>query len=861
MKLNFKILFVVVSLFITAQNSFARVTNHIDSFETTSGIVFGVDKYCKIERTNEYYTKGKFSVKLSFDTNDLTAVRNFFLPVVSIDRKNDESLLFDAYNKSGNDIILFYKIFFASNKNVEVSTKLIRHKNTTVEIPFALVRTNTSTISGYQFYITNSTKNCVVYFDNFRTELSSYTPFKKIAYLDLTEDFLPTGIFFFSRGISGQIFKNTIPMLFEKINKINLFAAKGESICYPLSFRTDKKQNQVSVNLSNFISKETNKLSLTTSIGKVGFMDKKLSYDSKFYVADMPMYIETGNSFSNLPAKTTRTFWLTLNIPKTAESGDYTANIYFESIIGVVTNKNTIPVLLDILPFSLDEDSLNKNSVLNCDPENIKPETGRYVSGFFKEYSGSNDIVITSTRKIQGDALDDFDGSEGDRTAIFLSNKISIAYYAACAGDNDLKYLAELRKFINKSESQNSQTNEIKSAVKNIKYLLKSLKTTPPLDVASKWTAMLTKEQVNLVGKPYDTTAVAFVTGEQKLPNGWSSKDYDRVRKTLADDIVSLMKTSDTNLVSTNKPAKISYVESISIPLSRGKTKKKKSDTVYSVRELSSMPKTDGAIGKEEWGNALKIKRFSRISGESKNDAHTEARLGWYGSNFYILVMCYENNNNDLVELYIKPGNENKIWNKFSINSSGKEKNIKSDGKLCTQSINVQSAKTNDLWCVEFEIPLTNCLVHSSDFGLNICCKNNENTFAWKRFNKNRLKFAHIKLDGAEKIVDTLINPIKTQPLKIISSDAFAFGKKDFISVETEWVGDRRLLKKSNMKYKLVGNDGKEYTTFASKSPVPRQKVYLKLNNFVPGIYKLYIILMDSNNEEISSAKSKIKII
>jgi len=321
-----------------------------------------------------------------------------------------------------------------------------------------------------------------------------------------------------------------------------------------------------------------------------------------------------------------------------------------------------------------------------------------------------------------------------------------------------------------------------------------------------------------------------------------------------------LMKKDGTNLVLTPPTAKISYVESISIPLSRGKTKRKKSDTVYSVRELSLMPKTDGVIDKNEWGNALKIKRFSKISGEGKDDAHTEARLGWYGSNFYILVICYENNNNDLVELYIKPGNENKIWNRFSINSSGEEKNIKSDGKLCTQKINVQSAKTNDLWCVEFEIPLTNCLIHSPDFGLNICCKNNENTFAWKRFNKNRLKFAHIKLDGAEKIVDTLIDPIKKQPLKIISSDAFAFGKKDFISVETEWVGDRRLLKKSRMKYKLVRNDGKEYTTFASKSPVSRQKVYLKLNDFAPGIYKLYIVLMDSNNEKISSVNAKIKI-
>ena len=34
-------------------------------------------------------------------------------------------MLFDAYNRSGSDIILFYKIFFASNKVTEASTKLL----------------------------------------------------------------------------------------------------------------------------------------------------------------------------------------------------------------------------------------------------------------------------------------------------------------------------------------------------------------------------------------------------------------------------------------------------------------------------------------------------------------------------------------------------------------------------------------------------------------------------------------------------------------------------------------------------------------------------------------------------------------
>ena len=861
MKIVFKIVLIVALLFFFAQSSFAWVTNHIDSFETTSGILFGVDKYCGIERANKYSTEGKFSVKLSFNTNYQDVVRNFFLPEVTNNKKIDESLLFDAYNKSGKNIILFYKIFFAGNKNVEESTKLIKYKGTTVEIPFALVRTNIATITGYQFYITNNVKEGSIYFDNFRTERASFAPFKKIAYFDLSEELIQTDNFYFTRGLLGQVFKNTIPLPFEKIKEIKLTAAKGEMINYPFSFRTDKKQKSISVNLSDFISKETNIFPLTTSIGKVKYLDKRLTYDSKFYVADMPMYIEKGNSFTNLNARTTRTFWFTLEIPETAEPGGYTANVIIDSVTGGITNKNTIPVSLCVLPFAVTENLLSKEIVYNCDPESIKPEIGRYVSGFFKISGGSNGIIKTSPHKIKGDVLDDFDGNAGDRTTVFTSNKISIAYYAACAGNNDLQYLEILNNLLKNRASQKTHLEEIKFAEENIKYLIGSIKTTPPINVASKWTAMLTKEQVDLIGKPRDTTAVAFVTCEQKLPNGWSSKDYDRARVLLANSISGLIKESDTNLVSTSFPSRISFLRSISIPLSRGKARKKKRDTVYSVRELFSIPELDSEVNKKEWRNSLKVKRFSKIDGKNNTDTHTEAWLGWYDSNFYVQVNCYESkNNDDLVELYIKPGNENKIWNKLSVNSDGVKKSIKSDGKLWIQNIDVQSAKNDDCLSVGFSIPLSNCLTHSSDFGLNICRKESGNTYAWKAFTKNRLKFSHIKLNGAEKIVNTLIDPIKSEPLKIISSDAFAFGNEDFISVEAEWDGERRLLKKSSFEIKIIGIDKKEYITRVTTPPLPRQKIYLKLNDFIPGIYKLYVVLMDSSKEVISTAETKIKI-
>jgi len=40
-----------------------------------------------------------------------------------------------------------------------------------------------------------------------------------------------------------------------------------------------------------------------------------------------------------------------------------------------------------------------------------------------------------------------------------------------------------------------------------------------------------------------------------------------------------------------------------------------------------------------------------------------------------------------------------------------------------------------------------------------------------------------------------------------------------------------------------------------------RQKIYLKLNDITPGIYKLYVDLIDMDGKITSSANTKIKIL
>ena len=812
----------------TAQLSFASLTNLIDNFDSLPRVVFGIDNSCRVQVTNKFFTKAN-ALELSFSSNSFLQTKNFYIKAPNLKYEKNDSLYFDVYLKARKNLTLFYEIFFNSNKYVSSSTRLARRKKTTVEIPVALSRGGFKSISLFRFFITNDTKNVRLYFDNFRMEKSSFSPFEKISYFELADDFSFTGLFFFSRGILSHVFKNTNPFSFEKIEKINLCAAKGETLFFPLSFKTSKERDKVFLRISDFVTKETNNLSAKIKIGVVEFLDKRLSSDSKFYIAELPTYVQQNNFFTNIPMREARTFFIEIFIPNTAKAEIYHGDFFITSVTKSLTNKYQIPVNLRVFPFAIAAVQTT-NLILNCDMECLKPEVDRYASGFFID---SNNIVKTLPQEIRGDAFDDFDRARGDCVRVYPQERKAIAAYAINAGKIDLQYL--------------------KRANKRFK---KKMKTTPPLSSASKWTAMLTKEQVKLTGKPYDKKAAVFVAGEQELPNGWSKKDYERARVLLARNIIEKnngLQSNDT----TSAPPELAVVAAIAIPLSRPEKKKQKSETVYSVRELLLPPLIDKNFDKAKWRTALKIKKFNLISG-AEDDVMTEAQIGWHGSNFYIFVNLFDITEKELADIYLKKGNKNKTWEKYSVNYyTSKLIATKSDGKTFESDVKFCVGKSK----IKIEIPLTNCLLHSEDFGLNICRQSDGNYFAWKSFNKNKIKFAHIKLDGADNVISSLIEPLKKEPLKIIQSDAFAFGAEDVVSLEITWDGARNILNRNYLKFKFIDSKGKITTGNYKGKILPRQKIFLKLKNFPPDIYTIAVELTDSVNTVINSSKTKIEII
>ena len=851
MKNKVKSLCFFTLILILTRYAFAGNSNLIDSFESPKGIVIGIDKYTRARITNDYFNNKNKVLKLSFGTNNFEKNKNFFLSADLLKPVKNNSLLFDVYTHSPRDITLFYKIYFASNKFVCARTKLIKRKKTTVEIPFALARSAFDSIFEYKFIITDSTEKVDLYIDNLRTEKSSYLPFKKIAYFNLVQPSRQIAPVFFSRGVAEPVFKNSTPFAFEKLKEISLFAGKGEMINYPLSFFITKNEDKTSLKLSNFISSTSNRLNETLSIGTVKYLDKRLAIDSDYYISDVPVYVENGNLFSNIPSNSVRTFWININVPESAKPDIYNNEIIISCIAGGITNQNVIPIKLQVLPFVISSE-FKTNIVLNCDSACIKPEVDRFALGFFND---TNNVIKIISQKIVGDPFDDFDVNRGDAVSVFPSNNVSIATYAAYQGIIDKEYLTILKQLISKNPNSSQSAN----ALNDINYLLKSLKTTPPLDVASKWSALLTKEQAKLTGKKYDTNAIAFVVGEQKIPNGWTKKDYDRARLMIAKNIVAILTSATNYNSSTTAVPTISVEASVSIPLIRKKIKKKVAKTVYSVRELPAKPVINGKFDDDEWRRALKIKQLTQISGEKTGASETEAKLGWYESNLYIFAICNDMNETELFDIFIKP--ENKNWEKYSINQNGKLRVLKSDGKSSRSYAKSATFTTNNKAQFEFEIPLTNCLTCNEEFGLNISRRDGKNIFAWQPFKKNKLKFKNIKLDGAEKIVESLTVPLKQSPLKIVACDAFALADEDIIAPEIIWEGERKILKKCKLKFLLSSENNIQYSTMSSLQVYSRQIVYLKLKDFSPGKYKLTVELIDSGGKPVSSFDTIIQIV
>lgn len=310
---------------------------------------------CLVERVQEHATDGAWALKVTFKGNEQDTWPGLIVDVAdqALDRRSIVS--FDVYNPQAEAVGLSYRIDGADGNNTFGGATLAPEANTTVEVWMSshVGDGETAGITRIFPYIRMPRQDYVLYFDHFRIE-SMEGRFARMAYAEIADEIAAPSATatLFLRNELSHVFPNSLPWPGEIAEALALFAAPGETEPLAISFRTHAAIGEASVTVPDLQCESAASLpAAAVELGRVRYLDKKVTYSSKEYVADMPTYIEPGNTFQDLPADTTRTFWLRFRVPPDAAPGQYRGVVRFQFDDAA----QELPLTLTVLPFALPE--------------------------------------------------------------------------------------------------------------------------------------------------------------------------------------------------------------------------------------------------------------------------------------------------------------------------------------------------------------------------------------------------------------------------------------------------------------------------------------------------------------------------
>lgn len=159
------------------------------------------------------------------------------------------------------------------------------------------------------------------------------------------------GYVLFKRPITTPVYTNTIPAWYERLNKLDGFATRGEFETLTFSIYPQRKLQKLQVTASN--------LKQVDGSGELKGVDVRLctywnmrypGYTSKKTMRRNPEFMEKVD-FHSSPAKECQRYWLTLKVPKNADPGIYTGTV---TVQGEGYGKAIeIPVKFRVLDFKL----------------------------------------------------------------------------------------------------------------------------------------------------------------------------------------------------------------------------------------------------------------------------------------------------------------------------------------------------------------------------------------------------------------------------------------------------------------------------------------------------------------------------
>jgi len=322
----------------------ASAQEMISSFEDPADVArFGISDTITAERVKEHATDGEWALRLDIPGSQADTWPGITVPV-DVDTTQYNVFAFDAFNPQDENLALSWRIDLADGETQFGGTSIEANSMKHIEVWITAL----GQIDRILLYRRMPRTDATVFIDNllWNTVEGRFTA---LHYVDDTEPPAPTdaeqdrGFILFGRPFSDVVFANSPPREDERIESVDAVATPGEYEPATLSVWALDDLSQVRVSIDG--------IPATAEVLPIRALDKRVTYSSDSYIADMPVLCERREAV-DVAAGSSKRWMLDLHVAEDAAPGlhEGTVTIAAEGRAPV-----SVPMRLRVLPYTLEE--------------------------------------------------------------------------------------------------------------------------------------------------------------------------------------------------------------------------------------------------------------------------------------------------------------------------------------------------------------------------------------------------------------------------------------------------------------------------------------------------------------------------
>ncbi|MBI4979840.1 MAG: hypothetical protein HZC28_20340 [Spirochaetes bacterium] len=358
MRRSINMFFLSLALAVAASGAPAPAAGPLTSFESESDNPFTAVGGATAIRMTENASQGTASLKVVFPGSDKPTWPGLQLPGGdNPDWSQRKVLLADIFLASEDPASLATRLDTAGKGaayGAQIKLRPGWNKSTPIEVTVGGDADMTQ-VKTLLIYASKPQKDIVFYIDNVRWSTTA-REFKRIVFVETAPkpkadaDDEKRGFIVHAKHYLSLGFENSRPV--ERITDLSLFAAKGETEPLAVNVYALRKLGALSVSVSQLTDDAGNIIPSTAWTPRVvGYMNKRVNYQSDRYHADAPIYLAPHTSPAVLAADRNARYWLTIQVPQNAKAGKYRGSV---SVVAD-GSRQIIPLSVRILPFELPE--------------------------------------------------------------------------------------------------------------------------------------------------------------------------------------------------------------------------------------------------------------------------------------------------------------------------------------------------------------------------------------------------------------------------------------------------------------------------------------------------------------------------